>query len=646
MTTIEQLIQREINPFDTVTFRTGNFWEEETDWNLSVESIHQEEIKQIIAALNLVEQSHQTRTIILSGEIGSGKSYLLSRLKKILNGKAFFAYIGPWADSDRIWRHILRHTVDSLMHIPEEQNESQLLLWLKNIPTLQHHNLQQKLPSDRGLFILNMRSTYPTGIYQAKDFFSVLYDLTNPQLNHLACDWLKGDDLDESDLKLLGVSSTIYTEEAAQQILSNFGRLAVDTQPIVLCFDQIDKLALNPNINQGLQPIFTINTTIQNEKLKNFLIIISLVRETWQKHKPHLLEADLDRLDLEISLKDITLAQAESLWEKRLAPLYQQAHPQPETTIYPLEKEQLAKQFPGGKANPRETLKLGRQLIQEYKGEVKFNPADNLAAFKLVWLQELAKTKEKIPPIHQLSSADLAQMLEEALTALQIERIKRRFLPSKSFSSYSLSYQKEQRQIGVVWVENYNLTNLYYILLSCAKAIEDNLVQTMYLLRNETLGTKKHKSYHLYQQIFKRKSHHHHLKPDNQSIYLLATYHSLVNAACAGELVVGENSINIEELQALSRQAKIFDDCTLLQALLSWTEQSKKIDPIQEFLLSVVTTQKIMSLQVLLANARNHFLAVTETEIEQRLQQLYQDNQIRIINLDAPPAEQLVCIVN
>jgi len=648
MANIEQLIQREINPFDTVTFRTGNFWEEQTNWNLTVDSIHQEELSLVVTNLGLVAESHQTRTVILSGEIGSGKSYFLGRLKKGLNARAFFAYIGPWADGDRLWRHILRYTVDSLMHVPEGQTESQLLLWLKSLRALHNNSLGQQVINNRGLFILQMRSAYPTGIYQAKDFFSVLYDLINPELSHLACEWLRGDDLDESDLKLLGVSSTIYNEDAAQHILSNFGRIAADTQPIVLCFDQIDKLALNPNIAEGLQPLFTVNTTIHNEKLKNFLIIISLVKETWQKHKPHLLEADLDRLDLEIELKDISLKQAESLWEKRLAPLHKQAQPQPSTPIYPLQREQLKKQFPGGKANPRATLKLGRQLIQEYKGESTVEAGDNLAAFKLVWLQELAKIQENFTNIDNLSSADLINMLQEALTALEVKEIKRRFLPSKSFSSYSLSYEtsQQQTQVGVVWVENSNLTNLYYILLSCQKAIEENMVQTMYLLRNEIMGSPNHKSYHLYQQIFKQNSAHIHLQPDPQSIYLLATYHSLINAACAGELVVGETTTNLEQLQVLIREAKVFDDCVLLQQLLNRKKPIKPLDPIQEFLLSVITTQKIMALEVLLQNANTHFIEVDRTDIEKRLQQLYRERKIRILDPNAPRQEQLVCFVS
>ncbi|MGB5898725.1 MAG: hypothetical protein WBG66_11050 [Geitlerinemataceae cyanobacterium] len=136
-----------------------------------------------------VAQNRQTRSIFIRGEVASGKSYLLARLKKQLNPKAFFAYIGSWTDNDYIWRHVLRRTIDSLMHIPEGQKESQLLLWLKGMSAFQEQSLRKKILGERGLFIQNFRGTYPVGIYRPKEFFGVLYDLTNPELYILACDY-------------------------------------------------------------------------------------------------------------------------------------------------------------------------------------------------------------------------------------------------------------------------------------------------------------------------------------------------------------------------------------------------------------------------------------------------------------------------
>ena len=183
MATLKEIIQKEVNPFDSVTFTTGNFWTEDNhSKTATVKSIHQSAINQFQNILEYVIKDNRTRSILVTGDAGCGKSYLLSRIKKKFNNHAFFVYIEPCPSNDYIWRHTLRYTVDGLMHIPQGEKESQLLLWLKNLSALRDRSLLKKLLGERGMFILNLRSTYPTGIYQAKDFFSVLYDLTDPQL--------------------------------------------------------------------------------------------------------------------------------------------------------------------------------------------------------------------------------------------------------------------------------------------------------------------------------------------------------------------------------------------------------------------------------------------------------------------------------
>lgn len=192
MTNIDDLIKQEINPFDLSTAWSGNFWKEQQDSSLTVESIHETEIHQIIKVLEQVAQDHQTRSILLLGDGGCGKSYLLGRLKKQLNSKAFFAYIGPWADSSCICKHILQYTVDSLMQVPEDQKDSQLLLWLKSLSVFTSRTLKERifddhvwnlLQTNRQKFIKHLKETYKkAGIYNADSFFGVLHDLTNPEL--------------------------------------------------------------------------------------------------------------------------------------------------------------------------------------------------------------------------------------------------------------------------------------------------------------------------------------------------------------------------------------------------------------------------------------------------------------------------------
>ena len=100
MTSIDNLILQNTNPFDNI--RSVNFWSAQAEDEPVVESIHTEVISAVTQVLAQVAESRRTRTVLLQGDPGSGKTYLLGRLKKALNNKAFFAYINPFPQSDRI----------------------------------------------------------------------------------------------------------------------------------------------------------------------------------------------------------------------------------------------------------------------------------------------------------------------------------------------------------------------------------------------------------------------------------------------------------------------------------------------------------------------------------------------------------------
>lgn len=655
MASIDQIIRREVNPFDPATFKPGNFWHEQQP-ALNVDSIHREAIAQIEGILDQIALDHRTRTLILYGDSGSGKSHLLGRIKQILNPKAFFTYIGPWPDSDFIWRHILRQTVDSLLYVPHGQQESQLLLWLKGLSAFRERGFAKWVLGERLIFIRSLRATYPAGIYNAKEFFGALYDLTNPELYPIACDWLRGDDLDEDDRKQLGVKHAIDNEDAAQNILANFGRISLETKPIVLCFDQLDNIPRLADGSIDLQALFSVNSSIHNQALKNFLVVISIITNTLKQNANRLQTADRARVDAAIPLKNITLEQAEALWKSRLAPLHQQADPQSAERIYPLERLALKEKFPGGKTLPRSALMLGRKLFQEYKAKLVtlgVTETDALAAFNLVWSKEFNKTQQKISRIRQFSSPELIQMLGEALLSLEVKGIQPRLLPSPTYASYSLSYQPSSQpgRFGVAWTEEPNMSSFFHVMNSCQKAVTQNMCQTLYLIRAESLGSTNNQGYKRYKQIFTG-SPHRHIRPNLTSLQYLATYHSLVNAACSKELVVGDKTPNLKELEALIRQSKILHDCPLLQDLgivnhrpPSNIDQVLPLQAVKEFLLNLVKTQQFVGRQTLIQNALTRFSQVNESQVEQLLQQLCQAKQIKLIDPSAKPEAQLICLV-
>ncbi|MBF2048863.1 MAG: ATP-binding protein [Elainella sp. C42_A2020_010] len=656
MATIDEIIQREANPFDPVTFKTGNFWQEEDSTITStVNSIHQEAIDQITGLLNSVAKDYHTRTVLLTGDVGSGKSYVLKRLKDSLNSKAFFVYIPPFVDSDHIWRHTLRQTVDSLMHKPEGQQESQLLLWLKSLSVFSDRNLMKRLLGERALFIKNFQSAYPTGIYQAKEFFGALYDLNNPDLYFTACSWLRGDDLDEDDLKTLKIRKSIDSEAAAQGILANLGRISTSTYPIVLCFDQVESKLL-PNGSPDIQPVFNINTTFHNERLKNFLIIISINIETWKKHKDTIQQSDRDRVEQAVLLRRISLDQAEALWASKLTPLHRQANPQPKTKIYPLTREALEEKYPGGKTTPRSTLVFGHQLLLRYKldkagidGSDETSKPDSNASFKLLWEKEFSTTEQKVTRIRHFSEPELISMLSRTLSALQVKSIKPKLLSSKTYASYSFSYQDPQtnKKIGLVWAENSSQTFIH-TMRSCDSAEREKSCQKIYLIRAEGTGRSNTQGYKLYKQLFVDLPHNRHIKPDLESVHYLATYDRLVNSVYSQELVIAGKTLKLNELEALVRDSEVLKGCSLLQEL-GVVPKGKGGQPSfgreKEFLLSFVRTHHLIARRVAVQNTLGQFPKLTDAQMEQIIRELCQEKRIRILDELAKLDEQIICLI-
>jgi hypothetical protein len=700
MTDINNIIKREVNPFD-IEMKHLEFWADEEDSLLMVESIHKNAIREIEELLDLVGKDHRSRTVLLEGESGSGKTYLLRRIKRSFNSKAFFAYIlCSWADSTYIWRHILRHTVDSLIQVPEGEKESQLMLWLKSLTAFTRSDIKQRifndnfweaLQSNRKKFIKHLKDTYKqAGIYNPDMFFGVLHDLANPELYDLACEWLRGDDLNEDSMKEIKVKICIDTEDAAKNILANFGRISTQTQPIVLCFDNLETMPSLPEGFLDIQPFLNVNTTIHGENLKNFLVIISVITNTWNRHLDRIFPADKAGIHQKTKLKDITLEQAASLWNYHLKPLHQRANPTPESAIFPLNLQMLEKNYPGSKTKPRNTLILGRDEYQKYKGSLldekpkpepvtiqikvttpnektvpkpiiivpprhQDNQDTTQAEFELLWQHEYTKSQGKITKISLLSSPDLIQMLQQSISTLKIQGVKSKLLSGK-YASYSLSYQhpKNREKLGIVWTEDSNMTSFYHVMNACQIVIQKNLCQAMHLIRAGDLGKPNLAGNQLYRQIFTN-TNHVHIKPSLSSIHYLATYQSLVNSAKSQELVIGGKTINLQRLETFIRESEILHQCTLLQDLGIVSKLDKKpeqngkgrrdLRPVKDFLLNLVTTQGYMGVPTLISQAANQFSDTKETDIQHLIDLLCQEKKVKLINPKAKLPDQLICLI-
>ena len=660
MVTLNQLILQEVNPFEN--WVTGNFWQETVDPAMTVESIHQEILIDIEARLDAVIKDHKTRSTLLLGDSGSGKSYLLSRLKQKLNPKAFFAYIEPFPDSNSVWRHTLRYTIDSLVQAPEGSENSQLLLWLKGLSAFKKGGLDSFLRSGKQKFVGNMRLAYPSGIFNAKLFFSALYGLTDEQLYPLACAWLKGDDLDEEDQKLLGVSKNIDSEDAAQKILGNFGRITSETQPIVLCFDQLDAVARNENGDLELPTIFSLNSVIHNLKLNNFLIILSMVTDNWKRYSKQIIASDKARIQTPVlQLKPLSLDQIEAVWKVRLSPLHQQADPKPESPIFPLDRTDLERNFPSGKAILRTGLAVAKHHYDEYRSSIPIQetgpvvpdpppvPTPLPDLLSLRWQKELRQVRERVQQIKQFSSVELIAFLSEALTVLQSSPPEPRFLSHHKYAGQSLRLQNKGQRLGIVWAEEAHMSTFRAIMNACEQEIQKGSCDGLRVIRLAHLGKPNNQGHQIYRRIFSN-GQHRHIKPDLDSVHQLATYRELVKDANAGELVLGAQEIDLSQLRQLVQVSDLLKECRLLREL-DLFDQVLPPPPLplqraEEYLLQLVRMYNFLGKQTLVRNVLDRFGPdLEEAHVDQLIAKLCEAKYIRELDPNAKPEEQLICLI-
>lgn len=659
MTSIEQLVRQNLNPFDPTTFKPGNFWQETQDENQEVPSIHQGVVEGVERSLDEISRDRQTRTLMLLGDSGSGKSYLLGRLKRRFNDRACFAYVGPWPDSQFIWRHVLRQTVDSLIEVPEGQSEPQLIRWLKGLEVLKRPGMATKLLGERGAFVRDMRMSFPSGLYQPKDFFGVLYELLNPDNRIIAYDWLRGEDLDDEDLRLLKVKNSINSEDAAQKMLGNFGKVSDSTQPIVICFDNLDNIPKKSDGKPDLQALFNVNTTIHNEKFKNFLVLISIITSNWQKNKDGVEAADQYRVNQKLTLLSISLDQAESIWASRLQPLHKQANPVPNSLIAPLTRKWLEHEYPGGKVLPRKCLILAEGLIGNFKKSGKMPPVQSVpppppvnmrASFELAWQKEFKETSQQVNRLAQFSSPELVRRLQESLEALGVANINHAILPSPSYKSYSLGYQGTART-GVVWMEDGNLSAFCNVMKACQKITQQGSCDRLYLIRSAKLGSANNKGYQIFSGIFSG-DRHTHIKPDIESVYYLETYHRLVNAAAGRELVIASQTPDIAQLQALARQSDVLAGCKLLQQMGIVPDDDTgggsgstppDVETAQKYILNLMSTHSWMGLQAVVASTQEQVPSLSVESVDEIIQSLCETNRINRIDPKADRKNQVLC---
>lgn len=215
-------------------------------------------ITTVRSAARKKDRELRTSSLLVLGPAGAGKTHLFARLRHKLGPKAIFVHLRPLVGTEMTPRYVLGQIVQQLGYETTSRDDGGLKqlealvgssfalldgespdyprIFLGDVAALDDAKRAQKLEAAVEHLLEQHQEadeTYLTRLLEAP--------FMKPAHQRAALAWLAGRELEESQMKRLGVSTSI-PEERIIQALQTLGLFAAPGAPIVLVFDQLENL--------------------------------------------------------------------------------------------------------------------------------------------------------------------------------------------------------------------------------------------------------------------------------------------------------------------------------------------------------------------------------------------------------------------
>lgn len=402
------------NPFNSSV--VSDPWEApETD----VVSVHQSAFKRCRDAVAAIRARSHTTAMLIYGEIGSGKTHLLARLRAHVAREAeadgpgglqeaIFVSVRLHTSARMIWRHLRDCLIGDLLRRsgPGGSQLERLLLHQLSKHELIDGDCSLWLAQRRqGAQFDNFRCHELEELFDRIDSVGRLGYNLRVVLGHLllgrhrglAGAWLRGASLPDTALQKLEImpeqDGDDELEEQAHQLVIALSSLATTELPLIFCFDQIEALQLDPQDASGLIAFGRMISALQAETKHTLLISciqIAFLSALYQFVRG----ADLDRMREfdELSLNPLTWDEARQLIKSRMDALpdlkrLRAAHLDP---LWPLPEAEIKTVFTGGGCAARRLIAHCADLFEAQRGGnvVMAPPASTVEVFLHQALEE------------------------------------------------------------------------------------------------------------------------------------------------------------------------------------------------------------------------------------------------------------------
>jgi hypothetical protein len=343
-----------------------------------VATINDQAFQQCLRGIQRVLETGRSAGLVIHGPAGAGKTHLLARLHDHLTPRApsasgrpeyLFVWVRLQTSPRMIWRAVRRALVgDWFRPIAGQRSQFERILF---------HRLAAKRPAEGDLerWYEYMLDEHPEGLRQILDEICAELNLdrnTSVAFEHLAFRrhlrdlkaWLGGDSLPEAALQRLDLSGDEGTDEEredqARQVVQMLCRLAGPRLPVVLCFDQVEALQLNPRETDALFAFGQLVSVI-HDSTDNVLVISCMQSSFEAELASQIRGADHDRMTSlgSFSLQALRPAEARAVIAERLRSLAPEALPgaAERTAEWPLTAAEFSALFePTGETTPRRLI--------------------------------------------------------------------------------------------------------------------------------------------------------------------------------------------------------------------------------------------------------------------------------------------------
>jgi hypothetical protein len=302
--TLSKLLVDVPNPFgDGIV---SNPWDFDASRTPDVESIHAVAFATCVRLLLQDVRRYGQSSLLIDGPAGSGKTHLVARLLRRLHvsdppGLLCYVNLDDMAPQI-LWWNLRRRIASDLLSRPDFQGKTGIERLLEyRLPGL----LQTAAPrepvslpdwirrvfssSGRKQICVRLRQELFEKVRLDREVRCALLHLFNDDGEQagLARDWLVGDRMNEEQLHRLGLPhgdlSDQVLEHQSREVVLSLLRLAGESLPIVLCFDQIEHLMHTLQDRGGFVRLVQMIAKLRHEGGKG-LFIVSFVRSDLVQH--------------------------------------------------------------------------------------------------------------------------------------------------------------------------------------------------------------------------------------------------------------------------------------------------------------------------------------------------------------------------